>query len=264
MVSGSDDNTIKIWNSQDGSLKHTLIKHSGVITSLIVLHNGNLVSASDDLTIIIWNHTIVERILTGHNDYVLRLTLLPNTDFASASWDGEIKLWTSNGDLKKTFKAHDSYIYSLITLQNGYLASGSCGDYTIRVWDREGNLKQALVGHTGCVFSLAQLDNGLLVSGSGDKTLRVWNIEEGKQVQIFSTNNSIYNLAFLPNGDLINRDNDPKDLKIRSVDQLSTGSQESKLTIKSGFPILSLAVYSNGDIISGSNGTIEIWKRQQF
>ena len=132
------------------------------------------------------------------------------------------------------------------------------------MWDREGNLKQTLFGHTYYVYSLAQLDNGLLVSGSADNTLRVWNIEEGKQLQIYSQIKiGIYKVALLPNGDLIYRDNGD-DIKIRSVDQLSTESQESKLTIKSGDWILSLAVYSNGDIVSGHYGIIKIWKRKQF
>lgn len=230
-----------------------------------MLHNGNLVDRAkiDDKKIIIWNHTtqIEKKILSGHNRKIICLTLLPSTGFASASEDGEIKIWTSNGDLKKTFQAHKKDIKSLISLQNEYLASGSC-DNTIKVWDRDGNLKQTLTGHTDCVRALAQLNNGLLASGSEDKTMRIWN-KEGKQVKIYSFNNTIENLAVLPDGDLIYQV-DYNRINILSIDQLLNGNQEPKMKIKSKNYIDNLVVYSNGDIVVGGWGEMEFWKREQY
>ena len=261
LVSASNSKAINIWNSQNGSLKHTLTSHSHWVISLIVLHNGNLVSASYDGSIIIWNYTRAEKALSIQNSWATCLTLLPNTDFASGSERGEIKIWTSNGGLKKTFKAHDGHVGSLLTLQNGFLASGSC-DKTIKVWDREGNLKKTLVGHTDCVYSLAQLDNGHLVSGSTDKTLRMWN-EKGNLIRSFKTNHEQKFLTMIPNGNLINIEDDHMNINIQSLDQFS-----ETLNIKSAHRISCLAVFSNGDIVFASSSRnnwsqiIEIWKRQ--
>ena len=53
--SGSGDNTIKIWNPNDGTLKTTLTGHTRDVESLVVLPNGDLASGSEDNTIKIWH-----------------------------------------------------------------------------------------------------------------------------------------------------------------------------------------------------------------
>ena len=50
LVSGSCDNTIKIWNVEDGSVKRTLNGHTGSIRDLIAVDNNYLISASEDKT----------------------------------------------------------------------------------------------------------------------------------------------------------------------------------------------------------------------
>ncbi|CAF1000973.1 unnamed protein product [Brachionus calyciflorus] len=54
LESGSDDTTIKIWNTNYGSVIKTLNGHSEWVECLAVLPDGNLTSGSDDITIKIW------------------------------------------------------------------------------------------------------------------------------------------------------------------------------------------------------------------
>ncbi len=54
-MSGSYDTTIKIWNPKNGALKGTINRHTGDVSSLTTLLNGDLVSGSGDYTIKIWN-----------------------------------------------------------------------------------------------------------------------------------------------------------------------------------------------------------------
>ena len=51
LASGAWDNTIKIWNPTDGTLKQTLIGHSDWIRGLRTLPNGDLASGLYDETI---------------------------------------------------------------------------------------------------------------------------------------------------------------------------------------------------------------------
>jgi WD40 repeat protein len=51
LASGSDDKTIKIWDSSSGLVKKTLFDHSSSVLSLTVMKTGELASGSQDGTI---------------------------------------------------------------------------------------------------------------------------------------------------------------------------------------------------------------------
>src|SRR5271163_3379531 len=64
LVSGSSDNSIKIW--KDRNLINTLNGHIYTVSCLAVLLNGDLVSGSYDNTIKIWRNNLVIKTLIEH------------------------------------------------------------------------------------------------------------------------------------------------------------------------------------------------------
>ncbi len=68
LVSGGDDNTIRIWDPKSGETIQILTGHNKSVNSLAVLPDGLLASSSGDNTIRIWDPKIKEtiKILTGH------------------------------------------------------------------------------------------------------------------------------------------------------------------------------------------------------
>ena len=56
IVSSSDDNTIKIWNSNSFEVIATLNAHNSLVESLAILPNGYIVSGSRDRTIKVWKY----------------------------------------------------------------------------------------------------------------------------------------------------------------------------------------------------------------
>jgi WD40 repeat protein len=70
LASGSEDKTIKIWDSSTGSLKRTLTGNRKAVWSLTVLQNGDLASGSGDATIKTWDTQTgsLKKTLTGHNN----------------------------------------------------------------------------------------------------------------------------------------------------------------------------------------------------
>ena len=97
LASGSDDNTIKIWQLATGKEHRTLKGHSNSVWSVAFSPNGELLaSGSWDNTIKIWQLATGKelRTLTGHSNWVFSVAFSPNGEFlASGSRDNTIKIW---------------------------------------------------------------------------------------------------------------------------------------------------------------------------
>ena len=55
LASGSDDKTIRLWDTKTGQTTKVLNRHTGFVYSLTVLNDGNLESGSRDNTIRLWD-----------------------------------------------------------------------------------------------------------------------------------------------------------------------------------------------------------------
>ncbi|PCI36007.1 MAG: hypothetical protein COB50_05195 [Thiotrichales bacterium] len=135
LASGSNDGTIKLWEISSGKCLRTLTGHSNYVESLVALDNGMLASGTEE-EIKIWNISSGKclKTLKGSNG---RLMVLVNGVLATGTggYEKTIKLWDiSSGKCLKTLSGHSDYVWSLVALDNGMLASGSV-DNTIKIWD---------------------------------------------------------------------------------------------------------------------------------
>ena len=183
LASGSDDNTIRLWNAVTGEHKATLEGHWGNAYSVAFSPDGStLASGSDDNTIRLWYAVTGERkaTLEGHWDYVRSVAFSPDgSTLASGSDDNTIRLWNAvTGEHKATLEGHWGNAYSVAFSPDGStLASGS-DDNTIRLWNAvTGEHKATLEGHWGNAYSVAfSPDGSTLASGSSDNTIRLWEL----------------------------------------------------------------------------------------
>src|SRR5437868_2793397 len=89
LASGSNDNSIKVWDVQNQTCIATLPGHTGTVNSLVVLPSGMLASGSLDNSIKVWDvgrQTCIAT-LTGHMGGVRSLVVLPSGMLASSSYD---------------------------------------------------------------------------------------------------------------------------------------------------------------------------------
>lgn len=94
-------------------------------------------------------------------------------DFASASNDGVIRLWTLSGRQVGELHGHDSFIYSLASLPSGELIS-SGEDRTVRIWQGY-ECVQTITHPAISVWGVrACAENGDIVSGASDRIVRVF------------------------------------------------------------------------------------------
>lgn len=102
-------------------------------------------------------------------------------ELVSASQDKTIKVWNvTDGICVKNFDRVASVDVNCIHAINGVLASGA--GKTIILWSVQNLLDPVrmriglLYGHQGTVFSLNSTKEGYLVSSGGDRVIKIWNL----------------------------------------------------------------------------------------
>jgi len=196
-------------------------------------------------------------------------------------------------------KGHRSFVYSLLDLPNGLLASSS-QDQTIKIWNlSNGSLYKTLYNHTDSVMTLALLPNGNLASGSLDDTIKIWN-SSNDWLLIGSLSDSLspsFKLLVLSNEllasvskyqiniwnfntMLLKRNLREQNIIYSTIfienNQLAVGSlqiiniwniNEGKIlkTIYAHESIVyALTMLTNGDFASGSGTNIKVWDKLEF
>ena len=186
LASGSDDDTIRIWDLTWDAWKtkpiRTLHGHTNNVEAVAWSPDGTLIaSGSRDRTVRLWNpdNGTNTAILRGHTNTVTSVAWSPDgTLIASGSNDDTIRLWnpTDTDSPLYVLEGHTGNVNTLaFHPTEAILASGSSDD-TIRLWNpTTGAHKATLNEHTRDVNTIAWNSDGtLLVSGSGDNTIRLW------------------------------------------------------------------------------------------
>ncbi|XP_044755207.1 F-box/WD repeat-containing protein 7 [Coccinella septempunctata] len=185
IISGSTDRTLKVWDIETGACKHTLLGHTSTVRCMH-LHGNKVVSGSRDATLRIWN------IESGACLNVLvghmaavRCVQYDGKLVVSGAYDYSVKVW--NPDKGECLHTLQGHTNRVYSLQfdGVYVVSGSL-DTSIRVWDVEsGACKHTLMGHQSLTSGM-ELRNNILVSGNADSTVKVWNTVTGQCLQTLS------------------------------------------------------------------------------
>jgi WD40 repeat protein len=93
-ISGSSDNTIKVWDLKTKTCIRT-IENNGKIYTILKITNEKFISGDSNKNIKIWSlkqESCIE-ILEGHSDCVRSLCMINYDTIASGSIDETIKIW---------------------------------------------------------------------------------------------------------------------------------------------------------------------------
>jgi len=210
LASGSDDNTIKIWNHQGECLK-TLRGHEAWVYSVAFSPQGEiLASGSGDNTIKLWDWQVGQCLhtLVGHEKRVKSINF--NSDgriLVSTSDDKTIKIWdVNNRSCLKTFTGHQDRIDCVVFNPNrNTIASAGC-DKIIKLWDvNSGECLHTLSAHTQRIRMVVfSRDGSVLASCSDDRTVKLWDVSTGEQIRtITGHDKAIWTVAISPDDNIL-------------------------------------------------------------
>ena len=265
IVSGSTDNTIKIWDAESGNELRTLKGHEGWVGAVAFSPDGKrIVSGSQDNTIKIWDANNGKELMTlhGHNNGVWAVEYSPDgSRIVSSSLDNTIKLWDAeSGNELRTFKGHESWVGSAGFSPDGKRIVSSGLDQTIRIWDVD-NLNEQMIlrGHKGYVGTAAFSPDGKkIISGSEDNTIKIWDAESGNELLTLEGHKGpVHSVDFSPDGSRIVSGSDDSTIKLWDA---YNGSELKSFKGHENW-VRSVAFSPDGKrIVSGSaDYTIKLW-----
>ncbi|KAK0410128.1 hypothetical protein QR680_004962 [Steinernema hermaphroditum] len=232
IITGSDDNTIKVWSASQAKCLHTLTGHIGGVWSSQVSSDGKvLISGSTDRTVKVWCMETGRLLhsLVGHTSTV-RCMALNGRMLVSGSRDATLRIW--NIDTGFCLNSLNGHVAAVRCVQfDGKRVISGAYDFTIKVWDvSSAQCIHTLTGHTNRVYSLLfdsarnivlgicmhtltghqsltsemQLRGDILVSGNADSTIKVWNIKDGRCIYTLAGEkrhmSAVTSLQYMENG----------------------------------------------------------------
>jgi WD40 repeat protein len=183
-VSGSSDQTIRIWNIERGECLRTIEGDLGWIKCLGITADSKLaLSGSTDCTLRLWNLESGQcvRILKGHTGAITTLAISPDGQLAvSGSYDNTMRLWDLNTGKYLYILQIQAVVGVCITADKRTIISAGSDD-VIRIWDAgNGICLRAIQAVDCCLTSIAITPCGrYAVSGGQDKILRYWDLSGG-------------------------------------------------------------------------------------
>ena len=224
-----------------------------VVTSLAMLPDGRLASASDDGVIQLWDlaRGIVVGRLNASAIGAVVLDLLPDGRLALGSEDGLFQLW--DVERKTKLSKFGARVKALHSLPNGRLATAGSDDGAIRLW-RCSNRDEVgrLYGHESQVNALCLLPGGVLASGSMDHTVRLWSLAGHAETACLQGHRDQVNaLCALPDGRLVSGSSD----RTIRVWNPASGAEITRFEVESSVFCFCLAPAGDGYMIVAGNSS---------
>ena len=263
LLSGSYDNTMKLWSVETGKVIHTFQGHTDFVMSVAFSSDGTALSGSADNTIRRWNKETGKNSDTFQQDigWIYSIAFSPNSNRAilSGSRDNAPRLLnTLKGTEMDSFQGHTNWVHLVAISNEDKKVLSATEDGTMKVWDVESGLAQTINENDQIWAAAFSPDGRKFLSGNDQGVIKLFDSESGKEIRAFNGHSGrVDSVAFSPDGNQAVSGGHDGTIKVWDID-----SGEDIHTLKGHTDIVSSVVFSpNGSqILSGSyDKTIKLW-----
>ena len=275
IVSGGEDQTVKVWDAGSGELKQTLADFGSGVGGVAFSADGRTLAVA--LTLIPGNSQCMVILVDsagGKLGEMKRKITVPDCPLFSmalspdgrrvASGTGRIKIWdAATGELELVLDGHDVVTDSLAFAPDSrMLVSAGHVDGLVKIWDTQtGLLRHTLKGHEAANAVAFSPDGKWVASGGYDGALKFWDAQTGslKRTLEYAPHSVINSIAFSPDGKLVacGGNNGGGELKVWDA---QTGALKQTLTTESGV-VGSVAFSPDGRTLACGvwDKTVRLW-----
>ena len=208
VLTGSDDNTARLWDAKTGTLRGEPLKHERSVSTVAFSPDGVMVlTGSDDNTARLWDAKTGEP--RGeplkHEDWVRTVAFSPDgTTVLTGSYDNTARLWDAKtGAPRVDPLKHEGPVWAVASSPDGATVLTGSDDNTARLWDaKTGAPRGKPLKHEDWVRTVDFSPDGTTVlTGSYDNTARLWDAKTGEpRGEPLKHEDQVQTVTFSPDG----------------------------------------------------------------
>ena len=194
VFSGSEDNTVKIWDATTQELKCTFSDHTKCVNGLVVTNDDQfLISGGWDNNINIydWKNQVRVGTLDGHTGGVYSFALTKDGKYLlSGSGDYSVKVWNlESRSLVASLSCEQNSVFAVcVTNDNSEVIAGGWGGF-IRIFNFANfTMTSSHDGKSGVVQAMTLTNDGkFLIFGTRNNVIKVWNYKDKSDYCTFTS-----------------------------------------------------------------------------
>ncbi|MDA1014186.1 MAG: WD40 repeat domain-containing protein [Planctomycetota bacterium] len=252
--------TIKLWDTSTGELKHTLPADPSGVLDVAFYHKGqHLAAANHGGTVSVWDWEKEELLveLEGHTKRVNAVAFMPTINvLISASEDQRLIMWDYGVKSKlHDIHAHRHGVYCLAVHPSGRQIATGGADDTVKLWNDELERQWTFSELDTDVQMVAFSPDGKHLAACGYERVVVWDLERRSVEHILHTNTSShFAVVFGDNNTLFVGDSGAR------LTRWNLKAGERTLDVETNSRVYSLAFHAGRNLIASGrgNGTIRL------
>ena len=224
------DPIVRVWNLQGKVLKPLKELHESIPNISFSPDSKTVAIANFDKTVKLWNYDEQDHptSLRGHDAAVWDVDFSRDRDgrsIVSGDGDGIIKLWNRQGTLLRSWKGHNTRIYSIRFSPDNQTVASASEDGSVKLWDREGNLLHTLKDHEASVTEVRfSLDGSMIATASTDTTVKLWTHKGELITTLIGHADSVNSIGFTPDSKILATASADAKLFLWNVENLNMNS----------------------------------------